>query len=412
MKNEIKVRTLELNSPVDAERIMMYLGVDNGGIEAMTPKTKSLNILIDGVKPPAANILKQEMLSLGGECANARDVIMGKPPRSSVLLIGNLKQLERLVYKLHLQPYWGLDIIANRIEDNIKTESKPVLNWKVRDRNISLKERPLIMGVLNVTPDSFYDGGEYIDPEVAVERASEMLEEGADIIDIGGVSTRPGSTPPSIEEELERVIPVMEIVSELDVLISVDTYRSEVARKAVEAGAHIVNDISALRFDEEMVDVIRETGCGLVLMHMKGTPKDMQKSPEYDDVLWEVFQFLEQRVVFAVESGIERDSIAIDVGIGFGKRLQDNLTLMGSLNSFKAIGMPILVGSSRKSHIEHLLGLPQEERLIPSITSSLYSSIRGASILRVHDVVETVRAIDMYKAMEEAPIENICERNE
>lgn len=411
-EDRVRVRRVNFNDISTAEKLMAYIGVDDGGIEVMAPKTKYVNLLIDGVKPPAANILKQEMLALGGECANARDVIMGEPLTSSSLLIGNIRQLNKLVRKLRFQPFWDLDEIADMIEHHITAEISSPKVWSVRNDSIDLSNGPIVMGIINTTPDSFYDGGKYSNPDVAFERAKTMIEEGADIIDIGGVSTRPGSTPPSEDEELERIIPVIEKISKLDVHISADTYRSCVARQAIEAGANIINDISALRFDEEMLDVVSETRCGLVLMHMKGTPKDMQENPEYDDAVDEVYNFLNKRVKSAIDGGIEAKKIVIDVGVGFGKRLKDNLDLMGSIDTFKAVGRPILLGASRKSFIKDLLGLPEDERLTPSVIVAIYSYIMGVSIFRVHDVREIYQGLKMVKSLITAPVENILEREE
>ena len=266
-------------------------------------------------------------------------------------------------------------------------------------RRLSL-DRALIMGVLNVTPDSFSDGGLYLRTEDAVRRAEEMAQEGADIIDIGGESSRPGAEPVPLEEELRRVIPVVrEVARRLPVPISVDTYKAEVARRALEEGASIVNDISALRFDPDMADVVAEREAPVVLMHMKGTPRDMQRNPYYEDVLGEVEGFLRERKEAAVGMGIPEENIILDPGIGFGKRVQDNLQLLKNLDRLVALGSPVLVGTSRKSFIGAVLDLPVEERLEGTLATLVLAVAKGAKILRVHDVKPAVRAVRMAEAI-------------
>ncbi|RKY58236.1 MAG: dihydropteroate synthase [Candidatus Latescibacterota bacterium] len=261
-------------------------------------------------------------------------------------------------------------------------------------------DRALIMGVLNVTPDSFSDGGLFLRTEDAVRRAEEMAQEGADIIDIGGESSRPGAEPVPLEEELRRVIPVVrEVAQRLSVPISVDTYKAEVARRALEEGASIVNDISALRFDPDMAEVVARRRAPVVLMHMKGTPRDMQRNPYYEDVLGEVEGFLKERKEAAVGMGIPEENIILDPGIGFGKRVQDNLQLLKNLDRLVALGSPVLVGTSRKSFIGAVLDLPVEERLEGTLATLVLAVAKGAKILRVHDVRPAVRVVRMAEAV-------------
>ena len=272
--------------------------------------------------------------------------------------------------------------------------------WRIKGNELKMK-KPLIMGILNVTPDSFYDGGRYFEIEKAIERGKEMERYGADIIDVGGESSRPGSQPVSEKEEIERVLPVIKgLLNEVKIPISIDTYKSKVAEKALEEGASIVNDISALRFDERMVDVVREYKAGVVLMHMKGKPSDMQKNPYYEDTVGEIYDFLKRRIEFCEENGIERQQIVIDPGIGFGKRLIDNLLILKNLSQFLSLGRPILIGTSRKSFIGFLLNLPAEERLEGTIASVIISYLKGVSIFRVHDVKEIKRALEVAFAVE------------
>ena len=266
-------------------------------------------------------------------------------------------------------------------------------------RKLSL-DRTLIMGVLNVTPDSFSDGGLFLRPDDALRRAEEMASEGADLIDIGGESSRPGAEPVPLEEELRRVLPVVrEVARRLPLPISVDTYKAEVARKALEEGASIVNDISALRFDPKMAEVVADHRAPVVLMHMKGTPRDMQRNPYYEDVVGEVEAFLKERREAAVRAGIPEGNIILDPGIGFGKRVEDNLQLLKHLDRLVALGNPVLVGTSRKSFIGAVLDLPVEERLEGTLATLVLAVAKGAKLLRVHDVRPAVRAVRMAEAI-------------
>ncbi len=259
-------------------------------------------------------------------------------------------------------------------------------------RILDLSSRTHLMGVLNVTPDSFSDGGKFFQVERAVKQGIRMAEEGADIIDVGGESTRPESDPVTIEEELSRVIPVIEALSkEIDAPISIDTYKSRVAKKALDAGAEMINEISALRFDPQMKEVAAEYQVPIVLMHIKGTPKNMQKNPYYDDVIDEIIKYLKESIQLAKDAGIQEENIIVDPGIGFGKRLEDNLNILKNLKKFSILDCPILVGPSRKSFIGKILTLPVEERLEGSLAALAVSIMNGANIVRVHDVKESKR---------------------
>lgn len=249
------------------------------------------------------------------------------------------------------------------------------------------------MGILNVTPDSFSDGGKFMDVSRAVEHARDMADAGADIIDIGGESTRPGAEPVSAGDEVRRVLTVIERLP--DLLISIDTMKAKVAARALAAGARIVNDISALGFDKCMLDVVREHGAGVVLMHMQGTPANMQQKPRYDDVVREVRSFLEERVAFAVAGGVTREQIAVDPGIGFGKTVEHNLKLLAQLEQLRGIGCPMVVGASRKSFI----GGQPEQRLAGSLAAAAWAAANGANVVRVHDVAETVDVVRMIDAI-------------
>lgn len=262
--------------------------------------------------------------------------------------------------------------------------------WKCRDRVLGIGERPLIMGVLNVTPDSFSDGGRYFDKESAVARGIEMAEDGADIIDIGGESTRPGASGVGIEDELDRVIPVIEeLSSKTDAIISIDTMKTSVARYAIESGARIINDVSALTHDPKMLEVARGSGAGVILMHMKGSPRTMQKDPKYDDVVTEVAHYLNRRVQEVLKKGLDRNTLAVDPGIGFGKTVEHNLKLLANLDVLGAYGLPVVVGVSRKSLLGKLTGREVEDRLAGSLAALVFCVFNGADVIRVHDVKES-----------------------
>lgn len=268
------------------------------------------------------------------------------------------------------------------------------------DQWVGERDRVLVMGVINVAPDSFFPASCMLSPRLAAEGAQRMVADGADIIDIGGESSRPGSSPISAGEELERVLPVIEkIHAECDVVLSVDTTKADVAREALDCGASIINDISALRADPNMATVAAERGAYVVLMHMLGTPRTMQATPEYDDVTGEVIEFLEERVREATRRGIARERLFIDPGIGFGKRLLHNLALLRDIDRFAATGLPVLVGVSRKSFLGELLDLPASERLEGTLAAQAVAVALGADILRVHDVREGRRAADTARRL-------------
>jgi dihydropteroate synthase len=271
---------------------------------------------------------------------------------------------------------------------------------QVRDKEFIIGRRTWIMGILNITPDSFSDGGLYATPETAVAQGLKLIAEGADILDVGGESTRPGSDSVSIDEEKKRALPVItELRKQSDILISIDTTKAEVARAALDAGADIINDISAGRFDQAMLGLAAERAAPIILMHMQGNPKTMQNNPYYADLLPEILTFFKQRIAAAESQGIPRNHIIIDPGIGFGKRQEDNLSLLKNLQVLNTLGLPVLIGISRKSFIGRILGDPPAERLEGTIASALIGVLHGAHILRVHDVAAVKKAITVAEAI-------------
>jgi len=269
---------------------------------------------------------------------------------------------------------------------------------------LTFERQAQLMAVLNITPDSFSDGGSFFQADRAIDRAGQLVSQGAAILDIGGESTRPGSDPVPLEEELRRVIPVIRYIHREfpNTVLSIDTYKAETARQAIAAGADIINDITGLRGDPQMVKVVKETGAGVVLMHMQGTPKTMQIAPFYQDVIAAVASFLDERRAFACSQGVEFDRIALDPGFGFGKRDQDNVRLIQRFDAIAALGSPTVVGISRKSTLARLSGesqLPFSERLWPTIAANCLLRLGGAQVLRVHDVRANLEALRMTEAI-------------
>jgi dihydropteroate synthase len=261
--------------------------------------------------------------------------------------------------------------------------------------------RTYIMGILNVTPDSFSDGNKFYKLAESIPHALDMIEDGADIIDIGGESTRPGARPLPLDEELKRVIPVIEYLVRIrpDIIISIDTYKAKVAEAAIQAGARMVNDISGLGMDEQMAEVVARYKVPMIMMHIKGTPKDMQVNPRYKNLKKEMFDYFRQRIAYAVKRGVKKSQIIIDPGLGFGKRLEDNYRILGWVDELHKLGQPIMLGPSRKSFIGKVLNLPPEERLEGTAAVVAYAVFKGVQFIRVHDVNEMKRVVTIAEAI-------------
>ena len=393
------LRLLAVPTPELAVRELQRVAVDGFGIAEMVPKMRTLCVGLSRLECRQANILKQEMLSLGGDAAVARGTVACSIDKTDCILIGTAKQLTRLCRKLPAQPF-GLAALADELEGLLTRVARPPSVWKTSRRSLSL-QRPLIMGILNLTPDSFSDGGRCFDPSQAFERALQMEAEGADIIDIGGESTRPGAALISAEQELVRVLPVIERLSAaLKCAISVDSWKSAVAEKALSAGAEIINDISGFNFDPEMAGLAAASGAGVVLMHTRGTPDKMQQDTLYDDLMLEITSSLSASIVRARRAGVSDGCIAIDPGIGFGKDAAGNLELLRRLSELSCFGVPILTGTSRKAFIGKTLNRPQtDDRLYGTAATVALSVAHGASILRVHDVRAMRDVVDMAHAI-------------
>jgi len=327
--------------------------------------------------------------TVGAE-ATTRDLLCSAP----ATLLRQLRQEQHTV----LQPL----VVA--LEQAQQLQEHEVAHLVLGERMFDCRQRPYVMGILNVTPDSFSDGGLYLQPEQALKHAETMLAAGADIIDVGGQSSRPGAVPVPPEVEHARAVPVIrELVQRYGAVVSVDTYRASVAAAALDAGAVLVNDISALRFDAQMAPLIARRGASVVLMHMQGIPQTMQQAPMYRHVLDDVYSFLAERLHCALQYGIARQRIVLDPGFGFGKTIQHNLELLHGLEHFRALGQPLLVGTSRKSFLGRLLQRKVWHRLEGTLATVLYAVLRGASIVRVHDVAPVVQTVRLIAALENAP---------
>jgi dihydropteroate synthase len=380
---------------------MKRVGVDPTGVKLMEGKTLHFNLKLEGINPRTANLLKQEMLSMGGDVAVDGRGLDCSTQQTDALLMGNQKHFEKLILKLEQYP--DLHPLCLSIKETIKNISKTHYSIRCRKQTFTLGKKTLLMGVLNVTPDSFSDGGLFFDKEKAISHGLKMAEEGADIIDIGGESTRPGSKPLELEEELRRVIPVIEsIAKEVDVPISIDTYKSAVAQRAIGAGAEIINDISGLHFDPGLAQVAAKEDLPLVLMHIRGIPETMQKNVHYDSLLSEILQSLKDSIQRAESAGIDPRQIVVDPGIGFGKTLGDNLLIIKNLFEFRILGKPILLGTSRKTFIGKILNAQVTDRLEGTLSSIAIGVLNGAHIIRSHDVLQAKKVIAVADAIKMA----------
>ena len=394
------LRRLLWTSAPEAADILKRIDVDPYGIEAMLPKMVNMNIHIQGLPCKVANIIKQEMLAIGGDAAVARGAVACSIEKTDLILIGTLKQIRRFIEKISFQPF-GLKLLAESLDtllDNLLAE-----NWtlKTSRRKMILGDRTRIMGILNVTPDSFSDGGRFDSPEKAVECGFQLVEDGADILDIGGESTRPGAQPVSLEEELRRTIPVIQGLSgKINIPISIDTTKAVIAREAVAAGAEIINDISAMRFDEPMPAVIASSGAAVVFMHMRGVPQTMQKGDlHYALLQGEMIDFFRERLNTALLAGILPEQVIIDPGIGFGKTRSDNLKLLKYLPEFNVLGRPILTGPSRKSFLGQEGRGGAVDRLEETAAAVTAAIMNGSQVVRVHDVKAMKRVVAVADAI-------------
>src|SRR3989338_4309286 len=394
------ISVLEISNSQDIKQIMQDIKVDNYGIKIMLPKAITHLIRINSVSCITANILKQEMLSLGGDVAVARDALTGRIKRTDCLAMGNLSQFNRLNKKLKKQPF-GLNEISRNLEQTLGNYQKDRFcldlgKFKLRFRT----GKTYIMGVVNLTPDSFSQDGLYgQNLNYIVDYAEQMVKDGADIIDLGGESSRPGAKPVSLKEELSRTIPVIKILAKkIKVPISIDTYKPQVARQALDNGANIVNDITGLK-NPKMAKLIAKYRAGVIIMHMQCEPATMQNKPVYKNLITEIIGSLDKAINQAVSNGIEKEKIIIDPGLGFGKTKEHNLEILNNLHEFKVLGRPLLVGPSRKSFLSKILNLGPGMRIFGTVSACVLAAKNGANIVRVHDVKEVKQALKVSEAI-------------
>ncbi|MEN6519628.1 MAG: dihydropteroate synthase [Armatimonadota bacterium] len=397
-------RVLCINSDRDLNAELDRMGVAVQDRERILSNVRYYTLKLSGVNRTQASLIKEAFLSYGGNAIEKENA----PDRIDIMLVGTHMAFRKAA-KWIASEEMGSSTLDVEIEAAIALfESKPVSpdditlpDPKSLRMIAELADRTLVMGILNVTPDSFSDGGMFFDHVAAVDHALSMIEDGADIIDIGGESTRPGSEPVSVEDEISRIVPVVrELSKQIEKPISIDTYRAAAAAAALDAGASIINDISGMVFDPDMKSVVARYKCPVIVMHTKGTPKEMQRSPAYEDLMGEVTEYLRQCIFDAVEAGIDERVIIVDPGIGFGKTVDHNLEIIRRLAEFKSLGRPILMGTSRKSTIGQVLGgLPPDERLEGTAATVALSIANGANIVRVHDVKQMSRVAKMTDAV-------------
>jgi len=398
------MRIFRFNRLEEVKKILDDIGADPYGVKIMLPKANTFLILLTKINNVAANILKQEMLSLGADAAIARNALTGKSKNTDILLIGQLNQFSALASKLKIQPF-GLQELAQELDENIKNFTNNKLVLSLKNRLLNFSKKTYIMGIINLTPDSFSHDGLYRElsnnyPALALKKAETMVADGADILDLGGESSRPGAKSISLKEELSRTIPVIKLLAKnIDKPISIDTTKPLVARAALDAGAQIVNDICGLR-NRQMMQVVARYKAAVVIMHMLGKPINMQKIIAYKSLIEDITIYLKNSISLAQAAGISPDKIIIDPGIGFGKTPVHNLKIIKHLADFKTLGKPILVGLSKKSFIKEVLGASSQSQVTGTLASCVLAAEYGANIVRVHDVKtasESLKMVDRVK---------------
>jgi dihydropteroate synthase len=387
-----KMRRLILDNQNTAIEELKRIGVDPDALSIFTEKSQGMALKFDRLSCAQVHILKQTALMFGADAAIPKTAYRGgRGKKFPLILFANRRQVKKIAARLHEQPW--MSNISTELNNILSDNKRPILRVGKKKFDCS---RTYIMGIINVTPDSFYGGSRYTDPSIIERVVTDMTAEGADFIDIGAESTRPGSEPVTVKEEIRRLKHVLPLVTKhTDVPMSVDTYKSKVAAMAIDYGASIINDISGLTSDTKLARVVAKKKATLVIMHMLGKPRTMQKNPQYKDMMNEIYCFLEKQVAFAVSTGVGRDRIIVDPGLGFGKKLEDNYVIMRRLAEFKKLQRPIMVGHSRKSFIGKPFKLAPENRLEGSLAVQAILIKNGASVLRVHDVMEAKRAAEL-----------------
>jgi dihydropteroate synthase len=396
-------RVLEGESLAEIAREIERTDSDPEGVGIMTRKGRIFPVRLEGVPLRAAPILKQELLAVGGDAAHARGVADHSVESSAAILFATWGQYRRLLPKLKRQPF-RLKEIADEVDRALRAYvRRGARTVPGAHRSLLVGDWPRVMGVVNVTPDSFSDGGTLLDPSLAAGAAERLAAEGADLIDLGGESTRPDAVPTSAETEWQRIAPVLSALrGRLSVPISVDTRHPEVAAKAIDAGADLLNDVEGLR-SEEMRRVVARTGAGVIVMHMRGTPTTMQHDLHYADLRGEVYGALAAATDAALRDGVAPEQLLVDPGLGFGKSAEQSLELLVHLGELRSLGYPVVVGASRKSFLGWALGRPSGplDRLEVGLAAAVLAAERGAALVRTHDVSATVRALRLVRAARE-----------
>jgi len=371
-----------INTDADLEQELTQIGFDKAYLHKAVDKYRYKNIKIFDLSPAQANVLKQTAISVGADCAVHRETITGKVEKSNCILGGSYSQLRKITQKLKFQPF-KLSKLADLIENNLDFKLSPI---KIKNTIFDFK-KPYIVGVLNLTKDSFSDGGEFYDFDDAVKHLQQLIEDGADIIELGAESTKPFSMGVSDEAQLEKLLPVLQFIKENDIKIpiSIDTRSAAVAKKCIEAGADIINDVSGLEFDFEMVKTLAQLNVPVIIQHSKGTPENMQIDPCYHNLVDEIFLDLKKKTDFALDNGIKSENIIIDAGIGFGKTKKHNFEIINRMDELASLGFPIMLGVSRKS----LLGMQNESNEVKDIFTLALNSLlidKKVNFIRVHNV--------------------------
>ena len=392
------VKKIKADTIKDAIKIIASSKCDEYVYEKLAKKIVGNSFVVENIDNRAANVLKQEAISCGCDVAVSKDVSLFKKGKSNIVICANTNQIEKLILKINGQPF-GLKLLAQKINDINSFQLKQIV---CANKKISL-HKTLVTGIINLSPDSFFQNG-IEDESFAVETALQMQKDGADIIDVGAESTRPGSKPVSVKFETEKIKKFLKLFRKKSKMpVSVDTYKPEVARVALAEGADIINDIYALRYkNKEMAKVVAKNNAAVVLMHMKKNPLTMQQNIRYNNTLNTIFNFLSEQINFALDSGIKKESIIIDPGIGFGKTVADNLLIIKRLFEFKALNVPLLIGLSNKNFLGEIIGTKNlDERPAATIAANIISVINGADIVRVHDVKETRKVLKVLERIKE-----------
>ena len=393
-------RVLEVTTLAEIAREIERTESDPEGVGIMTRKGRIYPVTLSGVPLKAAPLLKQELLSVGGDAAHARGIADHSVATTTTVVLATWGQYHRLLPKLRRQPF-RLKELADEVDRALRSYvTHGPRTVRGAHRTFSLGDRPRVMGVVNVTPDSFSDGGRFLDPTAAVAEVERQAAEGATIVDVGGESTRPNAAPTSPETEWARIGPVLAAVRRrVDLPVSIDTRHPEVAAKAIDAGADVVNDVEGLR-SEEMRRVVARTGAAVVVMHMRGTPATMQEDLIYGDLRGEVYAALAGATEAAVREGISPDRVLVDPGLGFGKSAEQSLELLVHAGEFRCLGFPVVIGASRKSFLGVFLGgrAGPLDRLEAGLAAAVLAAERGVALVRTHDVAATVRALALVEA--------------